>query len=78
MGGYGGLYVLFKIKSAIGGKKAVEEAVAPAAASSAVVASGAGIPPVDTPEFDKYLETDSFYKMLDSDEQLGKVVEDMK
>ena len=77
MGGYAGLYVLVKIKGAIsGGKK--EEAAAPVAASSAPVDASTGIPSVDTPEFDKYLETDAFYKMLENEEQLGKVVQDMK
>ena len=75
MGGYFGLYVVVKIGSALGGKKKVE--AAPAAAASSGVAT-TGIPPVDSPEFDKYLETDAFYKMLESEEQLSKVVEDMK
>ena len=76
MGGYFGLFCLFKIKGAMSGKK-VEEA-APAPAASASVDASTGIPAVDTPEFDKYLETDAFYKMLENEEQLGKVVEDMK
>jgi hypothetical protein len=76
LGGYAGLFVLVKIKGAMSGGKKVEEA-APVASSSPMLAS-TGIPPVDTPEFDKYLETDAFYKMLDNDEQLAKVVEDMK
>jgi hypothetical protein len=73
MGGYFGIFCLVKIKGAMSGKK-VE---APAVASTALVAT-TGIPAVDTPEFDKYLETDAFYKMLENEEQLGKVVEDMK
>eukprot|EP00980_Cylindrotheca_fusiformis_P019006 scaffold6374_cov121-Cylindrotheca_fusiformis.AAC.7 len=75
MGGYAGLYVLVKIKSLISGGK--KEEAAPASSGAAVDAS-TGIPPIDSPEFDKYLETDAFYKMLESEEQLGKVVEDMK
>jgi hypothetical protein len=75
MGGYGGLFFLYKIKSAISGGK-VEEVVK--AVSSSPVVATTGIPSVDTPEFDKYLETDAFYKMLESEEQLGKVVADMK
>jgi hypothetical protein len=74
MGGYFGLFCLVKIKGAMSGKKV--EAPAPVA-STALVAT-TGIPAVDTPEFDKYLETDAFYKMLENEEQLGKVVEDMK
>ena len=75
MGGYAGLVTLFKIKGAMSGKKAEEPA--PAAPASSAVAT-TGIPSVDSPEFDKYLETDAFYKMLESEEQLSKVVEDMK
>lgn len=77
MGGYFGLFCLFKIKGAVSGGKAVEEA-APAPVSTGTVDASTGIPAVDTPEFDKYLETDAFYKMLENEEQLGKVVEDMK
>ena len=76
MGGYAGIFVLVKIKGAMFGGK-TEEPAAPVVSSAPVVAS-TGIPAVDTPEFDKYLETDAFYKMLDSDAELGKVVEDMK
>jgi hypothetical protein len=76
LGGYTGLFVLAKVTSAIRGGGKVEEA-APVISSAPVVAT-TGIPPVDTPEFDKYLETDAFYNMLDNDEQLAKVVEDMK
>ena len=76
MGGYFGLFCLYKVKSAIGGSKVEEAPAAPS--SSATVDASTGIPPVDTPEFDKYLETDAFYKMLENEEQLGKVVEDMK
>ena len=75
LGGYTGLFVLIKIGGAISGKK---EEPAPVVASSAPIVATTGIPAVDTPEFDKYLETDAFYKMLDSDEQLAKVVADMK
>ena len=75
MGGYFGLFCLFKIKGAVSGKK---EEPAPAPVSSGSIDASTGIPAVDTPEFDKYLETDAFYKMLENEEQLGKVVEDMK
>lgn len=75
LGGYVGLFVLFKLKSAVSGGSVEEPA--PVASSAPVVAT-TGIPAVDTPEFDKYLETDAFYKMLENEEQLGKVVEDMK
>jgi hypothetical protein len=76
LGGYSGIFALIKIKGAITGKK--EEAPAPVVTSTIQAVATTGIPAVDTPEFDKYLETDAFYKMLDSDEQLDKVVIDMK
>lgn len=75
LGGYTGLYLIVKMKSAVSGKK-VEEAVAAPASSGAVATTG--IPAVDSPDFDKYLETDAFYKMLESEDQLSKVVADMK
>jgi hypothetical protein len=75
MGGYFGLFTLYKIKSALGGKP-VEAPAAPAPTTAFIQTTG--VPSVDTPEFDKYLETDAFYNMLDDDEQLAKVVEDMK
>lgn len=70
-----GLIVLAKVGSAMGGKKKVETP-APAADSSAPVA-GAGVPALGTPEFDKFLESDAFDKLLNSDEQLGKVLADL-
>ena len=75
LGGYAGLFVVIKIGGAITGTK---EEPAPVVASSSPVVATTGIPAVDTPEFDQDLETDAFYKMLDSDEQLAKVVADMK
>jgi len=77
MGGYVGLFGLYKISSAIGGKKPEAAPVVAVATPVADVATS-GIPSVDSPEFDKYIETDAFYNMLDSDEQLGKVLADMK
>eukprot|EP00934_Nitzschia_sp_Nitz4_P000494 Nitzschia sp. Nitz4//scaffold152_size53828//37653//38187//NITZ4_006748-RA/size53828-augustus-gene-0.99-mRNA-1//-1//CDS//3329537220//494//frame0 len=75
MGGYAGLIVVAKIGSAMGGKKKVET---PAAAAPAAAPTDAGVPAVGTAEFDKFLETDAFDKLLNSDEQLGKVLADMK
>ena len=75
LGGYTGLIMLYKMKSAVSGKKAEEPA---AVASSSPAVATTGIPADDSPEFDKYLETDAFYKMLENEEQFGKVLEDMK
>ena len=63
------------------GSKKTEPAKAepePAAASSSPAVATTGIPSVDSPEFEKYLETDAFYKMLESEDQINKVVADMK
>jgi hypothetical protein len=76
LGGYTGLFVLIKIGGALTGGKAEEPA--PVVASSAPIVATTGVPGTESPEFDAYLETDAFYKMLDSDEQLAKVCEDMK
>ena len=70
MGGYGGLYLLVKMGSAIGGKKEEEK---PVVASSGAV-SDAGIPEIGTPEFDKFLDSEAFVKLLDSEEQLTKAL----
>jgi hypothetical protein len=71
MGGYSGLLVLFKIKSAFSKK---EE---PAPSSVAGDASGEGMPAIDSPEFGKFLETERFTKMLESDD-FGHIIEGTK
>ena len=55
MGGYGGLFMLFKMKSAMS-KKAPEKAAAPASSS----ASAGGVPSLDSPEFGEWLGSDAF------------------
>ena len=55
MGGYGGLFALFKMKSAIS-KKAPEKAAAPATSS----APSGGVPSLDSAEFGEWLGSDSF------------------
>ena len=62
-GGYLGLFLLFKIKSALSGSPE-EEAAAPAAAAPA--ASAGEIPDVDSEEFGAFLE---------SEENVAKLVE---
>lgn len=74
MGGYFGLYVVVKIGSAMGGKKAVEEA-APVPTSTE---PSTGVPSVESAEFGDFLGSDAFEKLLGSDEQLGKVLAEMK
>jgi hypothetical protein len=76
MGGYSALFVLFKIKSAISKPQKGAPAVTPAAMAGDAPA-GMGMPSVDSPDFDKFLETDRFTKMLES-EDFGHIIEGTK
>ena len=73
LGGYAGLIAVVKIGSSLGGKK-VEAAPAPATSSG----PSTGIPSIDSPEFDTFIASEAFEKLLGSDEELGKVLADMK
>ena len=61
MGGYTGLFLLFKMKSAMT-KKAPEEkiAVAPAGAST-----DGGVPSIESPEFGEWLGSNAFNAFLE-------------
>ena len=72
MGGYAGLVVVAKIGSSMGKKKE-----APVAAPVSTGPS-TGVPSIDSPEFDSFLSSEAFEKLLSSDEQLGQVLADMK
>lgn len=75
MGGYFGLFVIAKAGSAMsGGKKKEEAAPAPAASSE----ESTGVPSVESPEFGDFLGSEAFEKLMSSDEQLDKVLADMK
>ena len=72
LGGYTGLFVLYKIKSAIsGGKVEAEKPAAKAAAAPTTT----GVPALDSPAFEKFVETDAFEKLLEDDAQLTKLLE---
>jgi len=60
MGGYGGLFLLFKMKSAVS-KKAPEKEVAPATSS----APTGGVPSLDSPEFGEWIGSDSFNAFIE-------------
>ncbi|KAL7559999.1 hypothetical protein ACA910_013494 [Epithemia clementina (nom. ined.)] len=66
---YFGLYVVYKI-STIGKKKKVEE---PAPAAAPATLTG-GIPDIDSPEFEKFLDSEAFVKLLDNEEQLKSLL----
>ena len=69
-GGYFGLYLMYKISTLFSSKKVVEEAPAAAAPSTP---SGA-IPDIESPDFEKFLDSEAFVKLLDSEEQLKSVM----
>ena len=71
LGGYFGLFVLYKIKSAMSGKK-VEEEKKPAAVAATPTT---GVPALDSPAFEKFVETEAFEKLLEDEAQLSKLVE---
>lgn len=70
--GYGGLVVVYKIFSAFSSKTPEAEKTKPAAAKSEAVTEG--FPSVESPEFDKFLESEAFAKLLNDDEQLNKAL----
>lgn len=68
LGGYFGLYVLYSISSALGGKKKAKtpepEPVKAAPASSE------GIPDVESADFVSFLESDALIKLLENEDAL--------
>jgi len=71
LGGYFGLVVLYKIKSAMSGGKVEEEKPV----AKTVAAPTTGVPALDSPAFEKFVETDAFTKLLEDEAQLTKLVE---
>ena len=69
LGGYFSIYVLFKIKSAVSGKPKEEEK------SVTTVTITTGIPALDSPDFENFVETDAFEKLLEDEAQLIKLIE---
>jgi len=61
MGGYTGLFLLFKMKSAIT-KKAPEEKIAAAPAASS---TDGGVPSIESPEFGEWLGSNAFNAFLE-------------
>jgi hypothetical protein len=68
---YGSFPILFKIKSALSSKPAVEEAK-PAATTEVVTT---GVPSIESAAFEKFVETAEFEKLLENEDQLTKLVE---
>ena len=64
------MYVLAKIGSAISSKPVEAPKVV-----AAVETTTTGIPGIETPAFETFLESAAFEKLLENDEQLGKAIE---
>lgn len=60
IGGYGGIYALFKMKSAMS-KKEPAKVAAPASSS----APTGGVPSLDSPEFGEWLGSDAFNSFVE-------------
>jgi hypothetical protein len=72
--GYGSLIALAVIRSSM--KKApevVEAAPAPAAAPS----TSTGVPSVESPDFDAFVESDAFVKLMENEEELATLTAKM-
>lgn len=72
LSGYVGLFTLFKIKSALTGSKEEEPVKV---VESTITITSSGVPGIESPEFEKFLETEAFEKLLENDSALAKVVE---
>jgi len=72
---YGGIIVLYKIKGAMSGSKKVEEEEPAHAPPAKQLTSSMGVPPIDSPEFDKFVGTKAFEQLLENEEQLTSLLE---
>lgn len=77
LGGYVGLIVLVKIKNALTKSPEPEEAK-PAVVTTTTTTTTAGIPAIDSPEFEKFFESDALAKLLENEDDLNKLIESAK
>lgn len=70
---YGGIALIFKLKSAL--SKPAPIALSAAPATPAPSSSSEGMPSIDSPAFEKFVESEAFYKLLENEEQLKLLVE---
>merc|ERR1712226_1071133 len=70
LGGYFSLYILYSL-SKLGKKKEVEN---PVEAPPAPAAPVDGVPDIESPDFEKFLDSEALVKLLDSEEQLKTVL----
>lgn len=72
LAGYGSLIGLAVLRNKM--KSTPEPVVVETVSVSATPASDdTGIPPIDSPEFDAYLDTKGFFMLLDNDSQLNEL-----
>lgn len=69
---YGGITVLYKIKSALSSKPVVVEEAKPVSTTEVVTT---GVPSIESAAFEKFVETDAFAKLLENEDQLTKLME---
>jgi hypothetical protein len=70
LGGYFSIYLLFKISSAFTKKPPVAEK-----STVAVVTVSTGVPSLESPAFEKFVETIAFEQLLENEGQLSKLLE---
>lgn len=73
LGGYGTLIGLAVLRNKMKSKPAEPVAVVETVTVSDSPASDSGIPPVDSPEFDHYLDSKGFFMLLANDSQLNEL-----
>jgi hypothetical protein len=76
LGGYTGMVLLYQMSSAIGGSKKKKSKPVDAVVAAPVAASdGNTIPSIESNEFNTFLESIAFEKLLENDASLTKVIE---
>jgi hypothetical protein len=71
LGGYFSIYLLFKLRSAFSKKPPVVEK----APVLVVTTDSTGVPSVDSPAFEQFVESSAFEQLLENEGQLAKLVE---
>ena len=75
LGGYGTLISLAVLRNKMKSKPEVDVAEVVSVEVPASTTDDSGIPPMDSPEFDHYLDTKGFFMLLENDSQLNALTE---
>lgn len=77
LGGYGTLIGLAVLRNKMKATPEVEvvEVVSVAVPAATTTTDDSGIPPIDSPEFDHYLDSKAFFMLLANDSQLNALTE---